>query len=395
MKILILVTYPIRVPMHGGQIRVNRLADAYEKAGFEVRVAGVLGGDHYNAEPGFLSFPSREALDRMCVSSFLMEDYAIGQLVLSDKNIFKSLFDQLEFVPDFIHVEQPWLFKAAVELKKLRKLECKIVYGSQNIEFELKRKILGNYFSEEVSSEMAALIEDVEVFAAKNADAVIAVSDHDASWLRGHTNASVLVAPNGVSEWNAKNVCAKNGANYKYAVFCASAHPPNMEGFFHFFGGGFGSLQPDQRLIAIGSVGPALAGDQRVHQSTKLAEKLDIAGLVPQNRLENLLNNAHCIVLPINQGGGTNLKTAEALWSRKYIVASSLAMRGFEDFMESPGVFIADTPREFKQKLRLAMSLPALELGHDEIDKRRSVLWSHTLRHVPDFVANLKSDNEK
>jgi hypothetical protein len=31
--------------------------------------------------------------------------------------------------------------------------------------------------------------------------------------------------------------------------------------------------------------------------------------------LEGLLDGAQCIVLPLTQGGGTNLKTAEALWS--------------------------------------------------------------------------------
>jgi hypothetical protein len=61
-------------------------------------------------------------------------------------------------------------------------------------------------------------------------------------------------------------------------------------------------------------------------------------------------------------------------------------MRGFEKYIKSPGVFIADTPAAFKRKLREVMDLPKLQLSRIEMDKRRAVLWESTLGSLPDFI---------
>src|SRR5690606_28273039 len=97
---------------------------------------------------------------------------------------------------------------------------------------------------------------------------------------------------------------------YGYALFCASAHPPNMTGFFNMLGGGFGSLKPDERLIVAGGAGPEIIKDNRLKPSSKLAERLVVTGLVSQSCLAGLIDGATSIILPITQGGGTNLKTA-------------------------------------------------------------------------------------
>lgn len=177
--------------------------------------------------------------------------------------------------------------------------------------------------------------------------------------------------------------------SYAYALYCASAHPPNMTGFFDIFGGGFGSLKPDEKLIVAGGAGWAIAGDVRIHQSPKLAEKVVVAGLVSQSCLDGLLDGAHCIVLPLTQGGGTNLKTAEALWSGKYIVATTVAMRGFEDFIDDSAVFVADDPSEFKRNLRHVMGLEPLQLTPADCDKRKRVLWNECLKALPAFVERI------
>ena len=42
-----------------------------------------------------------------------------------------------------------------------------------------------------------------------------------------------------------------------------------MTGFFEMFGGGFGSLAPDQSLVIAGAAGYVIASDVRLHQSAK------------------------------------------------------------------------------------------------------------------------------
>jgi glycosyltransferase involved in cell wall biosynthesis len=204
------------------------------------------------------------------------------------------------------------------------------------------------------------------------------------------------LAPNGVKPWQLtedgrkESVTITNG--YMYALYCASAHPPNMTGFFNMFSGGFGSLKPDEKLVVAGGAGPAIAGDVRVHQSAKLAERVVVAGLVSQSCLEGLLDGANCIVLPLTQGGGTNLKTAEALWSGKYVVATTVAMRGFERFVGAHGVFIADDPIAFKRTLRQVMGLPPLTLSPVDVEARRTVLWDCCLKPLSGLLASLAAE---
>lgn len=57
------------------------------------------------------------------------------------------------------------------------------------------------------------------------------------------------------------------------------------------------------------------------------------------------------VVLPVATGGGTNLKTAEALLTGLPIVSTSFAMRGFEKFSKLPYLFLADTATETEAAL--------------------------------------------
>jgi len=245
----------------------------------------------------------------------------------------------------------------------------------------------------------AALIEQCELAAIARADAIVCVSEHDRAWLQARTSQPVVLAPNGVRPWQSSPVGRQQAqaitAGLPYALYCASAHPPNMNGFFEIFGGGFGSLKPDQRLVVAGGAGTCIAQDPRLQQSALLAQRTLAPGVVSQACLEGLLDGAHCIVLPLTQGGGTNLKTAEALWSGKHIVATSVAMRGFEGFNGSSGVWLADDPAAFKCALRQAMSLPPLALTEPEVQARRSVLWEHCLTPLHPMLAALAQHEQQ
>lgn len=383
MNILILCTYPIANPQHGGQLRVRHIADAYKSAGHQVQVVGVLGSSSYEQEAGFLRHPSQEQLSRFISNTFLMEDFALGQLFQQDEQCRRHLTSLIQTQPDIIHIEQPWLFGFATQYAAKLKNRPQLIYGSQNIEWRLKRDIISSYQGAAEAKHCADLIHGVELQAVTQADAIVCVSQADASWLARNTDRPIILAPNGVKAWQS-TAAGQHEANaisrgYRYALYCASAHPPNMAGFFELLSGGFGSLKPDEKLVIAGGASYAIAGDPRVHQSAKLAERTTTAGMVSQSCLEGLLDQASCIVLPITQGGGTNLKTAEALWSGKHIVATTVAMRGFERFIHAPGVHIADDPASFKQALRSAMSSAPIKLSQEDLSARQSVLWENCL----------------
>ena len=393
MNILMFCTYPIANPRHGGQLRVRNIVDSYRAAGHDVEVVGVLGSESYEAEVGFSAFPGVSRLATVIPNPFLMEDYAIGRLFADDARAYERLSISIRAKPDVVQIEHPWLFAFARHYVETNAPTARIVYSSHNVEWRLKQEILSSYFDAGIARQNADLIKDVELAAISGADAVVCVSESDAEWVNSQVDKPVVVAPNGVKAWQptegGRKAAATITQGYRYALYCASAHPPNMTGFFEIFGEGFGCLKPDEKLVVAGGAGPSIAEDVRVHHSAKLAEKVVVAGMVSQPCLEGLLDGANCIVLPLTQGGGTNLKTAEALWAGKHIVATSVAMRGFERFIGASGVHLADDPAAFKRALRVVMASAPLTLSEQEIDARRSVLWESCLNPLGALIKNL------
>lgn len=393
LNILILCTYPISEPKHGGQLRVRNIIERYRSEGHRVDVIGVLGSPNYDREEGFVGFPGIDALSRYISNPFLMEDYAIGKCFIDSIKHREGLAKLVKIQPDLVQVEQPWLFSFASSFIKSNAPKANIIYSSHNIEWRLKKEICSSYMDPKVAQHNSDLVKHVELAAISGADAVVCVSEGDADWIRTQTDRPVVIAPNGVKAWQTSLAGHKEASTISkglgYALYCASAHPPNMTGFFEMLDGVFGSLKPNEKLIVAGGAGMAIASDVRLDQSSKLAEKVVVAGVVSQPCLEGLLDGANCIILPLTQGGGTNLKTAEAIWSDKHIVATSVAMRGFERFIDVNGVHLADDPGTFKRALRKAMASEPLILSEDDLADRRTVLWDACLDPLMKFVSDL------
>ena len=386
MRILILCTYPIGNPRHGGQLRVRSIVDSYREAGHDVDVVGVLGSLEYENEKGFLQFPSVINLSHFIENTYLLEDYAIARLFSEDDSHYSNLANKILNKPDIIQFEHPWLFpfaKRYVDEKNIRPL---FIYSAHNVEWILKKEIISTVVDAKLAKGVIEQIKIIEEDAISSSDLISCVSESDYKWISSKTNNKVVLAPNGVHEWkHTEEGCRESlkiTGHHRYALYCASSHPPNVTGFFEIFGGGFGSLKPDERLVIAGGAGWSIASDRRVHQSAGLAAKTVVAGVVGQQCLNGLLDLAHCIVLPLTQGGGTNLKTAEALWSGKHVVTTSIAMRGFERFIDDPGVYIADNPIDFKQVLRKVMLKDPLVLTKADVNKRSSVLWGSCLKSL-------------
>jgi hypothetical protein len=388
MRVLTLSTYPTAVPRHGGQQRLHHIAQAYRRAGFDAQSAGVLGGINYAPQTGFLPHPDADNLSRYLANPLLMEDWAIGRLVATNDGAYRSLCAMIESVPDIIHVEQPWLFAFAQRYaREFAPGRVRLIYGSQNVEHELRHSILSGYLKPAEAQQRAALILECETEAAASADLVVATSDFDAQWLRSRTTADLILAPNGVPERTSTvgGIREANGitGHARTVLYCASGHQPNIFGFYAMVGRGIGFLAPDQRIVVAGGAGPQIKHKPRFARTPGLSSRFIAAGEVSEECLQGLLETCHAIVLPIIHGGGTNLKTAEALWAGRWVIATPVAMRGFEQFSEQRGVRVCGDPTAFCAAIRAVMQEPPLRLSESERSSRRSLLWESTLRLLP------------
>jgi FkbM family methyltransferase len=93
------------------------------------------------------------------------------------------------------------------------------------------------------------------------------------------------------------------------------------------------------------------------------------------------------MMLPITYGGGSNLKTAEALLSGHPIIATSKALRGYEMFAAWPGVIIAETRDAFCTGMRRVLSGEAL--SPPQGDRLDAIVWDQTLQPIVNLVRGL------
>lgn len=394
MNILTLSTYSADEPLHGGQHRLHNIAQCYRDAGHAVRMVGVLGSDLYPDADGFLPYPGMAAFAPYISNAALMDDWAIGELFAKDDVFFNNLSDLIESCPDVIHVEQPWLFRFAQRYIDQRATKpIKIVYGSQNIEHQLKHKIVKTYLGAELAEAARRKVLQCELTAILGADAICCVSQNDLDWTQKHAHAQCVLAANGVKSRSVTELgvrqANKISENKKFALYCASAHPPNITGFYDIFSQGLGCIAPNERIVIAGGAGESIRSDPRFARTAGLGRACVVAGMVSEDCLQGLIETAHSIILPITQGGGTNLKTAEALWAGKHIVATTTAMRGFEQFKASQGVSVFDESPRFLTAIRESMSSPANVLTPEEKGERKCVLWKNTLQPLVSLIAGL------
>jgi hypothetical protein len=347
---------------------------------------GILGSASYAPTPGYLQFPGTNALSAYLPNPMLMEDWAIGKYAADAKGGFRKLGKLCGDPYDAVFCEQPWLFEFAYKNFAQKKRRPMFIYGSQNIEHQLKHEIVDFYLTRPIAEQYAGLVKEVELFAASRSDLNVVVSENDAAWIKAVAKGPVVLAPNGVVDRRptVREVQQSNAIIHsrKFALYCASSHPPNIEGFFDMFGNGLGCLAPEEKLVVAGGAGAPIVADSRFNRAPGLAKKFIAAGEVSESQLSGLLATAQVILLPITRGGGTNLKTAEALWSGQHIVGTTIAMRGFEAFCSARGVTIADDAPAFQRAILTAMRAPTLQLEAAERQERECVLWASTLKEL-------------
>lgn len=392
-RILVLGSYPTRRPIHGGQVRLAQLVAAYQRHGFTVRQVNVFVPQPVYAHHGLgarlrgasfdlpLSGRRVQAAARGQVP--FIEDLLSGQIVAADASSAAAI-ERYAGQVDWVHLEQPWLLPLVERLRQRGRLgRFRLIYGSQNIEHPLKRAIFEQYgvtHGEAVLADIASL----ESAAAGQADVVVAVTAADARQLGQWTQAPIVLAPNGVQPWTSssrqrRSWLARLG-EAPFALYVASAHPPNIQGFCEAFGESLAALSPTQRVVLAGSVAEHVLHAHWFRRWEALnARRVHVAGLLTHEELAALKDLTHTFVLPVTAGGGSNLKTAEALYAGRHVVATSLAMRGFEAFADLPGVTVVAPGPAFANAVSDSLGRRPPAASQQAATRREQLTWACTL----------------
>lgn len=392
-RVLQLSTYPIAHPNHGGQIRVSEIKNILISSGFQVYNCSISesGHTHYNTEDDIII--TIEDINKVVQTPFCGD---LATAFLCDTGIYYDFIRQkIELTdPDILFIEQPWLWPAVRRYIKETSANkgIKIIYSSHNIEYKTKKSILQDHgiYDEDLVSK----IYDIELDLCKHSDLVISVSDSDAQELNLMGSSNTIIARNGVR--NIKNLgsndflISKALPGKKFALFVGSAYPPNAVGFWRMVNNSLSFLRDDELIIIAGGVSDIIMSYGEIDSGIRFQHnksKIVLFGQVSNNLLDRLIRTASVIILPIISGGGSNLKTAEAIASYKPVIATETACRGYGDIIDKLTDFhvISDTePDSFVSALSNALSRPNtdVKLSTEELLLRDIVLWSNTLSNV-------------
>ena len=265
-----------------------------------------------------------------------------------------------------------------------------MIYGSQNIESPLKREILSDYGVRDID-EVISIIAALEQQAAREAHVSIAVTQSDLDMLVSYGASRVLLAPNGVEPWRATEDRIEKWRaklpDCPWLFYVASAHPPNFSGFVRIVGESLGFIPPDSRLVVAGTVSEHIydiLAKTRWHALN--LSRLQLLFTLSHSDLAAVKELAHVFILPVFHGGGSNLKTAEAIYSGSYVVGSKSAFRGYEDFLGLPEITTTDTPLEFRSAVSAALQRPRSIAKIEKDGLRRSLCWDNCLASIPETV---------
>jgi hypothetical protein len=393
-RLLLLGSYPALHARHGGQVRLAQLAKAYASRGWIVRQASFYPAySFYTDRPvgeGDVGLTPEKLRQWRGAPTSLAEDLASGELVADSPMLLEAL-EAYSGDADVVHLEQPWLLPVVRRLRERGRIgDFRLVYGSQNIELELKRSIFAQHGLQGQEAVLAG-IEQLERDCAEAASVVAAVTESDAQVMRGWGAGRVVVASNGVEPWTstqeARSAWLAGVGDDPFALYVASSHPPNVTGLQEAFGGSLAGLSPVQKLVVAGGVGEALeAGDWFRRRHVLNLRRSVIAGLLADEALSALRDLAHCYILPVTSGGGSNLKTAEALYSGRHVVATPLAMRGFESFAAAPGLQVVAAGPAFVRAVSRCLEAPLPGADEGAARMRESLTWAHTLAPLIEAV---------
>jgi hypothetical protein len=346
-------------PIHGGQLRSYNIGRALEANGYMVRgIAACFRQAHdiVNERECILDiYKARMWKGSVCRGSF--SDYFMLHTVNDDPELRAEFFRYSGAVrSDIIMLEHPWLWPLVRLLPDVASGHVPVVYNSQNVEAHLKHKIVADLKLDEtemgVARPLLTAVDEFEREVVTSVKAVTACTTEDAAVFDAWGARRTMVAGNGsrrpVGTGLRRPFPASLPEGARYAFMVGSGHPPNVTGFENLVLPWLSKLRPGQRVVVAGGASDWIRNRLiETGIADALEGRLVLLGHVSDLALSVLIENAACIMLPIEYGGGSNLKTAEALLSDRRVVASAAAMRGFEPYRDLPGLTIVDGQADF------------------------------------------------
>lgn len=392
MKVLQVNHFYIFPEISGGHKRAAAMNKAFIDAGFETFMLSMGPGNPSLSKKNYWHVNLDEILTKLELGWLTLENTLISYRNEKLENEIQEFIKRYQ--PDVVVFEHPWWFPFFQRIFQRMSFAPVIIYSSYNVESALKRDILKNAnVAEDIISPIENEIEEVERSLARRASAVVTVTKQDASWFQKLGASHIIVAENRI---RLEKPTEKDATDFQkianenpYLMFVGSAHPPNVTGLLHMLGPNFGFIPPGAKLALFGGIAHAfnyIEGFQEFSQTNK--SRVLLFPNSTDSEIAAGLQYTSGVILPIVSGGGSNLKTVEALLAGRAILATRKSFFGHENFQNDPLVQIEDNPSEFRKGMIQLLSAPPKKFVRDQ-NFVGELSWEKQLNPVVAFLKKL------
>jgi hypothetical protein len=396
MKILQLTTFNVEQPNHGGKLRSHHIRKSLRQR-FEVETLSFEWGDHEDLASLHVELDKNTwpqlGLDGLTI------DWGICTYLTEKYESYQRICELIsKYAPEMLLIEQPFLWPLIEKLVDDHVIspDMPIIYSSHNIEVTMKQKFYYEAYPAELAERFTHFVDTIEQNTIKKSIGTIAVSNNDVAYinkidpnkparvyLNGHTKPT-LRPESPKEKW--AELFANREQNW---VFVGSWHPPNINGLRDFVAA-MSKYQAIEK-IAVWVLGAVGNGLQTLPEfDAKEYPWLHIMGPVSADDIETSILLSSGVLLPIWEGGGSNLKTAQALLSGKCIVGATFSFRGFEHCIQEPGVHLADNADNLAKLVLEIKPAPIYERS----EAVAQLEWEAVLKNLPDFIEQLLVNNK-
>ncbi len=293
-----------------------------------------------------------------------------------------------------VQVEQCFSFPAFERLRRLHP-HLRLIYSSQNVEGPLKQATMTTLgVAPEIIAQAVSHVRSWESSTVREADLVVACSAADATVFESMGARDVVVARNGVADFPVGTISRdlqRRLRGERFLMTVGSHYPPNWDGFAKLVLNQSRRFRQPPTVVVCGGMAYRVPRLAKAHTGDNLDSNLILLPEISDAELAALKRQCHGFLLPILTGGGSNLKTAEALISGKHVIGTSVAFRGFDEFLAEPGVVIANSSPAFKDAMSRVLNQRQPVLSPQETELRQSVRWDRSLQ--PFFQRLAHSDD--